>query len=209
MSRWWRDVPHSFLQGFHHVCRFSNRGCWHNLADLQTCRETVLIICTAFANLHRQLESLDSHRLSADRTVNGRLLLLLQFSSATFFPIDALALLLSSSRLPETLSSEGLLSRVPISGTAAWKNLCRADCVFWAEGVQGSGGGVGLAGFTTISTGASSTEEGRGAGSGLPPLFNCLAEMAAPNLISHSEEDVLQLFWWALQIKVSGSVPGL
>lgn len=158
------------------------------------------------------------HRLSADRIVNGRLLLLLQFSSASFFPIVALALLFSSSvlsgifGLPKTLeSSVGFLSPVvtSLTGGAVWKNLCRADCVFWAEDVQDLAGGVGLTGFTTILSGANSAEEGRGAGSVWLAPFNGPAEMAGPILIPGSEEEGLQLFWWALQIKVSGFFPGL
>lgn len=68
-------------------------------------------------------------------------------------------------------------------------------------------GGVGLTGFTTIFSGAESTEEGRGAGWVRLALFNGPAELAGPFLTS--EEDGLQLVWWALQIKVSGFFPGL
>lgn len=89
----------------------------------------------------------DIHLLSADRTVNGRLLLLLQFSSASFFPVSVLALLFSSSSsgLSETFGppdpfkgSVGFLSSVEasVAGGAAWKNLCRAAWVRWAEVVH-------------------------------------------------------------------------
>lgn len=148
--------------------------------------------------------------------VNGRLLLLLQFSSAIFLPIVVLALLFTSSGIeifgfperPE--SSEGFLFPVVTSVTAGavWKNLCRADCVFWAEAVQDLVGGTGLAGFAAIFTGASSTEEGSGAGWVWLVLYDC-PEMTGPALTPGSEEEGLQLLWWALQIKVSGFFPGL
>lgn len=151
----------------------------------------------------------NTHRLSADRMVNGRLLLLLQFSSANFFPTVVLALLFSSSGLswtfglPKTLeSSVDFLLPVgaSVTGCAAWKNLCRADCVFWAEAVQDLADGVGPTGFTIIFSGANSTEEGRGAGWVWLALSNRPAELAGPFFIPGSEEEALQLFWWALQI---------
>lgn len=87
------------------------------------------------------------------------------------------------------------------SSAAAWKNFCLADCVRWAEAVHDSGGGVGLTGFTTAtSTGASSTEEGRDF---LAPVGDPVTP-AIPFLLKG-----LQSSWWALQIKVSGLVPGL
>lgn len=150
--------------------------------------------------------------------VNGRLLLLLQFSSASFFPMVVLTLLFSSSGLsgtfclPKTLeSSAGFLLPVEasVTGGAAWKNLCRADCVFWAEAVQDLEGGVGLTGFTTIFSGADSTEVECGAGLDWLALFNRPAELAGPFLICGSDGEGLQLFWLALQMKVSGSFPGL
>ncbi len=160
----------------------------------------------------------NTHRLSADLMVNGRLLLLLQFSAASFCPVFVLALLFSSSRLgvtfglPETReSSVGFLlpTESSVTGGAAWKNLCRADCVFWAVGVQVLEGGVGPTGFTTIFSGADSTEEGRCAGWVWLVLLNRLTDMACPFLIPDSEEDGLQLLWCALQMKVSGFFPGL
>lgn len=100
-----------------------------------------------------------------------------------------------------------------MTGGAAWKNLCRADCVFWAEAVQDLEGpdwtGVGLTGFTTTFSGADSTEGGRGAGWVWLALFNRPTEMACLFLIPGSEEDGLQPLWWALQMKVSGFLPGL
>lgn len=129
-----------------------------------------------------------------------------------------LALLFSSSGLSGTFGlsktlegSVGFLLPVEasVTGGAAWKNLCRADCVFWAEAVQDWEGGVGLTGFTTIFSGADSTEEGRSAGWVWLALFSRPAELAGPFLIPASQEEGLQLFWWALQIKVSGFFPGL
>lgn len=158
-----------------------------------------------------------THRLSAGRTVNGRLLLLLRFSSASFFPVGVPALLFSSSGLtgifglPKTLeTSAGLLSAGATSrtGAAAWKNFCRADCVFWAAVVHDSEGGAGLTGFATTFTGASSTEDGRGAGFfGLARApVGGRAGAAGPFLLAASR---LQSSWWALQMKVSGFLPGL
>jgi len=96
------------------------------------------------------------------------------------------------------------------SGSAAWKNLCRAVCVFWAEAVQDWAGFGGVTGFRTIFRGADGTEEGRGAGWVWPAPLKRTAELAGPFLTADSEEeDGLQLFWWALQIKVSGFFPGL
>lgn len=105
----------------------------------------------------------------------------------------------------------GFLSPVvtSVTGGAAWKNLCLADCVFWAVDVHDSEGGVGLTGFTTILSGANSTEEGRDAGWVWLALFNRPADMPGPFLIPGSEEEGLQLLWWALQMKVSGFFPGL
>lgn len=85
--------------------------------------------------------------------VNGRLLLLLQFSAANFFPISVLALLLPSS-LDFRLLTKG-------SG-GAWKNLWRSVWVLCADVVQDWEGGTGSTGFKTIFNGADSTEEGRG-----------------------------------------------
>lgn len=159
-----------------------------------------------------------THRVSAERTVNGRLLLLLQFSSASFFPIVVLALLFSSLGLgwafglPKTLGgSVGfLLSDVAsVTGAVVWKNLCRAAWVLWAEAVQDWGGGAGLTGFRTTLRGAESTEGGRGAGRVWLAPFNRTAEVMGPFLIPTSEEEDLQLLWWVLQIKVSGLFPGL
>lgn len=167
---------------------------------------------------HREYSKCNTHRLSADRMVNRRLLLLLQFSSANFFPVVVLTLLLSSGLsgtfgLPKTLEgSVGFLLPVEasVTGTAAWKKLCLAVCVLWAEAIQDREGGVGLIGFRTIFNGADSTEEeGRDAGWVWLTLFNRPAELAGPFLIPASEEEDLQLFWWALQIKVSGFFPGL
>lgn len=160
-----------------------------------------------------------AYRVSAERMVNGRLLLLLQFSSASFFPIVVLALLFSSLELsgtfglPKTLEgSVGFLlsAEACVSGGAAWKNLCRAACVFWAEAVQDWEGGVGLTGFRMTFNGADSTEEGRsGAGCVWLAPFDRTAELVGPFLIPTSEGEGLQLLWWALQIKVSGFFPGL
>lgn len=135
-----------------------------------------------------------THRRSADRMVNGRLLLLLllRFSSAGFF----LAVALSS-----LWTFAGVLSP---TATSAWKNLCRADCVFWAEAVQDSEGGLGLTGSTGASRGASSTEDGRRVGSDLLVLLRRPGETwVAPC----SDEEPLQPFW--LQINVPGCFPGL
>ncbi len=96
-----------------------------------------------------------------------------------------------------------------VTGGGAWKNLCRADCVFWAEAVQDREGGVGLIGFTPIFSGANSTEEGRGAGWVRLALFNRPPELVDSFLIPASQEEGLQLFWWALQMKVSGFFPRL
>lgn len=159
-----------------------------------------------------------NHRISADWMVNRRLLLLLQFSSASFFPMFVLALLFSSSGLsgtfglPETLNgSVGFLLPVEdsVTGAAAWKNLCRAVWVLWAEVVQDWEGGGGLTGFSGAVSGADSTEEGRGAGWVWLALFNRPAELADPFLITVSEGEGLQLLWWVLQIKLSGFFPGL
>lgn len=155
-----------------------------------------------------------THRLSADRTVNGRLLLLLRFSSASFFPVGAPAPLFSSpglTGLPKTLeTSADFLSAgvTSLPGAAAWKNFCRADCVFWAVVVHDSEGGAGLTGFATTFTGASSTEDGRGAGFfGLArAAVGGPAGAAGPFLLAGSR---LQSSWWALQMKVSGFLPGL
>lgn len=161
------------------------------------------------------LHSALTHRLSADRTINGRLLLLLQFSSANLFPVVALALLLSSSSglcgiFGQPEMNEGSAG-FPVSfgasatGGAAWKNLCRAACVLWAAAVHDWEGGVGLTGFRTTFRGAGGTEEGSGAGwVWLAPLGRP-TELVGPFLIAASAEDGLQL----LQIKVSGSFPGL
>lgn len=159
-----------------------------------------------------------THRLSADRTVNSRLLLLLRFSSASFFPVGVPALLFSSSGLtgifgfPKTLeTSAGFLPAGATSrtGAAAWKNFCRADCVFWAVVVHDSEGGAGLTGVATTFTGASrSTEDGRGAGFfGLARApVGGPAGAAGPFLLAASR---LQSSWWALQMKASGVLPGL
>lgn len=162
-------------------------------------------------NRNIQILQWNTHRLPAERMVNGRLLLLLQFSSASFFPIVVLALVFSSSGLPETPETfAGFLSPVLTSVTgAARKKLCRANCVFLAEAVQDSDGGVALTGFTAIFSGANSTEEGRGAGSTRLAPCDRPAEMAGLFSTRDSEEGGLQLFRWALQMKVSGFVPGL
>lgn len=84
------------------------------------------------------------------------------------------------------------------AGAAAWKNFSLADCVFWAEAVHDSGGGVEMTGFTrATSTGASSTEEGRG-------FLALMGGPVGPFLLKR-----LQSCWWALQTKVSGPAPGL
>lgn len=242
LSGWWRAVPPSFLLGLGCIYPFSNRGCQLNLDHLQTCKERKLspsaLITKVITKPYRQWErqeiskyckresihdhrndtECNTHRLSADWMVNGRLLLLLQFSSANFFPVVVLALFFSSSRLsgtfglPKTFEgSVGFLlpAEASLTGNAAWKNLCRADWVFCAEAVQDWEGGVGLTGFTTMFSGADSTEEGRGAGWIWLALFNRPAELAGPCLSAASQEEGLQLFWWALHIKVSGFFPGL
>lgn len=160
---------------------------------------------------------LNAHHLSADRIVNGRLLLLLQFPSASFFPIITLAWLFSSSGgtlgLPVTPDcSVGFLLSLEASVTcgAAWKNFCRAACVFWAEAVQDCEAGGGVTGFRTLLRGADSTEGGRGdAWFWLPSFGGCTADLVRPFLIRAFEEEVLKLLWWELQIKVSGVFPGL
>lgn len=165
----------------------------------------------------RKYSEWKAHRISADRMVNRCLLLLLQFSSASFFPTVVLDLLLSSSGLSGTFglpnTPEGsvgflLLIEAPVTGGADWKNLCRAAWVFWAEAVQDWEGGVGLSGIWTTFSGADSTE-GCGAGWVWLALFGWTAELAGPFLIPTSEEKGLQLFWWVVQIKVSGFFPGL
>lgn len=158
-----------------------------------------------------QILQWNTHRLPAERMVKGRLLLLLQFSSASFFPIAVLALVFSSSGLPETPATfAGFLSPVLTSATGvAWKKLCRADCVFWAEAVQDVDGGVALAGFTAMSSGVNSTEEGRGAGAPWLAPGERPAETAGLLWTPGSEDGGLELLGWALQIKVSGFFPGL
>lgn len=126
-----------------------------------------------------------THRRSADRMVKGRLLLLLRFSSASFFPAVALSSLWIFA---------GVLSPAVTSATSAWKNLCRADCVCWAEAVQDWEGGLGLTGSTRAFRGASSTEDG-------PPRRPAETWVAPP-----SEEEPLQLVW--LQMNVPGCFPG-
>lgn len=118
--------------------------------------------------------------------MKGRLLLLLRFSSASVFPAVV---------PPSLLSFVGV---VPPVVTSAWKNLCRADCVFWAEAVQDLEGGLGPRGSTGALIGASSTEEGRRAGS-VPPLL-----LRRPG---ETEEEPLQLLW--VQTNVPGWFPGL
>lgn len=146
---------------------------------------------------------------------NGRLLLLLQFSSPNFFPLVLWTLLPSLTgpgwafgldKTPEFSDADfpfpvGASSR----GGAVWKNLCRAVCVFWAEAVQELVGGAGPAGFTVKLRGAESTDEGRG-GVCLDP-FTCLG----PFLLAGSEEEggLQGGLLWLMQIKVSGSFPGL
>lgn len=235
LSGWWRAVLPSFLLGLGCIYPFSNRGCQLNLAHLQTCRErkpspsaliTKVITKQYRVGMirkgqsvcgHRKYTECSAHRLSADRMVNGRLLLLLQFSSANFFPMVVLVLLLSSwlsgiLGFPKTFDgSVGFLVPVEtsVAGGGAWKNLCRADWVFWAEAVQDWEGGIGLTGFTTMFSGADKTEEGRGAGWVWLTPFNRPAELAGPFLIPCAAGEGLQLFWWVLQIEVSGSFPGL
>lgn len=127
--------------------------------------------------------------------VKGRLLLLLRFSSASFFSAVALSSLWTFA---------GVLSPAVTSASSAWKNLCRADCVFWAEAVQDSEGGLGLTGSMGAFRGASSTEDGRCVGSNPPALLRHPGETwVAPC----SEEKPLQLFW--LQVNVPGCFPGL
>lgn len=118
--------------------------------------------------------------------MKGRLLLLLRFSSAS---------VISAGVPPSLLSFVGVVSPVVAS---ARKNLCRADCVFWAEAVQDLEGGLGPTGSTGALKGASSTEEGRRAGPVSPLLLRCPGE---------TEEEPLQLFW--LQTNVPGWFPGL
>lgn len=118
--------------------------------------------------------------------VKGRLLLLLRFSSASVFPAVV---------PPSLLSFVGVVSPVV---TSAWKNLCRADCVFWAEAVQDLEGGLGPTRSAGALKGASSTEEGRRAGSVSPLPLRRPGE---------TEEEPLQLFW--LQTNVPGWFPGL
>lgn len=75
--------------------------------------------------------------LSAVRMLNSRLLLLLKFSSANFFPMLVLAVFLFSSELrgtfgfPETLRPSAAfllpLEASDAGSGAVWKNLCRAD----------------------------------------------------------------------------------
>lgn len=137
------------------------------------------------------------NRLSAERTVNGRLLLLLQFTSASFFPMIILAGLLSSSGLSGTFGLSETLERsvdfllpveVSVTGGEAWKNLCRADCVFWAEAVQDlDGGGAAVTGFTTTLTGADSTDDGHAGACVRLALFN----RSGPFWILGSEEEGL------------------
>lgn len=147
-----------------------------------------------------------------------RVLLLLQFSSASFLQIVALARLLSSGpegtfSLPERSEGFLLLGGASTTWGADWKNLCRAACVFWAEDVQGSGAaGAGLTGFRMMVTGIDSTEEWCEMGWVWLSLFGTTIELAGPFFITGPEERGLQpfwLFWWALQMKVSGSFPGL
>ena len=156
-------------------CHVLNWACWRKLGRLQTCRWTGFVI-SWMSDLQKAART---HRQSADRMLKGRLLLLLRFSSATFFPAVALSSL---------WTFVTVLSPSVTSATSAWKNLWRADCVLWAEAVQDSEGRLGLTGSTGAVTGASSTEDG--------PLRR-----------PGSEEKPLQLFW--LQIKVPGCFPGL
>lgn len=114
--------------------------------------------------------------------LKGRLLLLLRFSSASFFP---------------AVPPSSLWTFAPVLhplGTSAWKNLCRADCVFWAEAVQDSEDGPGRTGWTGASGGASRTEDGRRAGS--DPLVPPPPRVEGPE----------QPLW--LQTKVPGRLPG-
>lgn len=93
------------------------------------------------------------------------------------------------------------------SGGAAWKNLCRAACVFWAEAVQDGEGGPGLTGVGSTLSGAERTDEGRGAGWAWLAPFVWTADLAGPFMIPSSEET--GLFGWAVQEKVPGFFPGL
>ncbi|TNN68060.1 hypothetical protein EYF80_021705 [Liparis tanakae] len=140
-----------------------------------------------------------------------------QFSAASVFPAVVPALLSSPFRgtfaLTRTLEGSAgfrLPTEAAASGSAAWKNLCRAVCVLWAEAVQDWAGFGGATGFRSVFRGADSTEEGRGGAGWVGPApLKHTAEPAGPFLTADSEEDGLQLFWWALQMKVSGFFPGL
>lgn len=99
---------------------------------------------------------------------------------------------------------------ISVTCGTAWKNFCRAACVFWAEAVQDWEVGVGATSFKTLFSGADNTEGGCGEGRFMLASFSGrAAELVRPFLIRASEEEVLEVFWWELQIKVSGSVPGL
>lgn len=147
----WKHLPPRVWLQLGRVCHVLNWACWRKLGRLQTCRRTGLVI-SWMSDLR---EAASTHRWSADRMVKGRLLLLLRFSSASFFPAVA-------------LSSFWTFARALTSASSAWKNLCRADCVFWAEAVQDLEGGLGLTGSTGAFRGSSSTGDGRPLGSAPP-----------------------------------------
>lgn len=155
----------------------------------------------------------NAYRLSAVRMVNRcplLLLLLLQFSSASFLPIISLAEFFSSEpkeifRLLTWSAGFRIPAEASVTCGAAWKNFCRAAWVFWAEAVQDWDCGLGFKAFRTVSAGADSTEEKRGACCFWVAPVGC----KAPLLTSASKEDILEPFWWELQKNVSGFFPGL
>lgn len=153
------------------------------------------------------------HRLSAERTVNLYvLLLLLLLRFASVFPVTARPLLFSSTALGRTClcpdGSAGLVLSAEASDVdgAAWKNLWRATCVFCADDVQDWGGGVRPGGFGATVGAAGGTAVGRGAGWVWTTPLDCRTEPVSRFSAAALEGEVLQLF---LQTKVSALLPGL
>lgn len=95
---------------------------------LQSCRVkfTIHSVNNSFKKLEtgQKREEINVYRFSAERIVNRRLLLLLQFCSAIFFPA------LPASMCGHCGSARGA------GGGAAWRKFCRAAWVFCAEVVQ-------------------------------------------------------------------------
>lgn len=193
---WYQLVLPSFLLGLGCFYSSSNQ---QSLLKMGQCkiyrREQVIHLAQGYIHCIR-LYCKHAYRLSADLIVKRFLLLLLEFSPPSFFPITC-PTLFASEELRWTFGSPEDAMGFPFTvegwvTCTVWKNFCRAVWVFWAEAVQVWECWTGLEDFGPTLIGADSTEDTVGGASRVfAAQFDETAELENPVLTSAFKVQVL------------------